>query len=88
MLLVFRELLQNSDDAASKAVEIHFETQRYLDCKGNETSYASDIPKLKTEQVKTLYTCRFWLLPKRLLGRSVDLQEQWHNLPGRRLVPA
>ncbi|KIJ33557.1 hypothetical protein M422DRAFT_783144 [Sphaerobolus stellatus SS14] len=28
---VFRELLQNSDDAASKAVEIRFESQEYLD---------------------------------------------------------
>ena len=29
--IVFRELLQNSDDAASKAVEIRFETKAYLD---------------------------------------------------------
>jgi hypothetical protein len=28
---VFRELLQNSDDASSKAVEIRFETKRYID---------------------------------------------------------
>ena len=28
---VFRELLQNSDDASSSAVEIHFDTQAYLD---------------------------------------------------------
>lgn len=27
---VFRELLQNSDDAQSKSVEIHFETQDFI----------------------------------------------------------
>jgi hypothetical protein len=28
---VFRELLQNSDDAQSKAVEIHFQTKKFVD---------------------------------------------------------
>jgi hypothetical protein len=27
---VFRELLQNSDDARARSVEIHFETEEYL----------------------------------------------------------
>ncbi len=31
MSTVFRELLQNADDASSKEVEIHFETRGYLD---------------------------------------------------------
>ncbi|TRM69687.1 hypothetical protein BD626DRAFT_474972 [Schizophyllum amplum] len=35
---VFRELLQNSDDAQSKAVEIHFETQDYLSAKSAESA--------------------------------------------------
>lgn len=34
--IVFRELLQNSDDAQSKAVEIRFETQKYVDQKNKK----------------------------------------------------
>lgn len=49
---VFRELLQNSDDAQATAVEIHFDTQKYLDGKSGsqvegEFSKAS-LPDLKT----------------------------------------
>ena len=50
ILLVFRELLQNSDDAASRAVEIRFETKEYLDrmkkekdAPGNEQEQADDV---------------------------------------------
>jgi hypothetical protein len=35
LLAVFRELLQNSDDAQSKAVEIHFETKEFVDRKNS-----------------------------------------------------
>ncbi|KAI5889804.1 uncharacterized protein SCHCODRAFT_02635666 [Schizophyllum commune H4-8] len=56
---VFRELLQNSDDAQSKAVEIHFETQEYLSARSGEGSKAAstsnldsgDLPDLKKIQV-------------------------------------
>ncbi|TFK44587.1 hypothetical protein BDQ12DRAFT_730629 [Crucibulum laeve] len=41
---VFRELLQNSDDAQSRAVEIKFETKSYLDQKKNVSN--SDIGEL------------------------------------------
>lgn len=30
VITVFRELLQNSDDASAKAVEIHFDTEEYV----------------------------------------------------------
>lgn len=58
---VFRELLQNSDDAQSKAVEIRFETQGYLDSKSttraSETAESSmnadgELPDLKTTNVR------------------------------------
>ena len=53
--LVFRELLQNSDDAASNSVEIYFETQSYLNRKETEATAVSDgtsvLPNLKTELV-------------------------------------
>ena len=52
---VFRELLQNSDDAQSKAVEIRFETQPFIDRKaaGEGIVEVSDIPlpDLKTAHV-------------------------------------
>ena len=55
---VFRELLQNSDDAQSKAVEIRFETQTYLDSKtmtrASEANMNADgeLPDLKTTNVR------------------------------------
>ncbi len=51
---VFRELLQNSDDAGSRSVEIRFETGTYLSReKGvNSQSYKhEDLPDLKTAAV-------------------------------------
>ncbi|KAL5498075.1 hypothetical protein ACEPAH_3006 [Sanghuangporus vaninii] len=54
---VFRELLQNSDDAASQSVEIHFETQTYIDRKkaseieGNSAQSTGSFPDLKTQHV-------------------------------------
>lgn len=42
---VFRELLQNSDDARSSAVEIHFETAAYLRRKDG-TQGNVDVPSL------------------------------------------
>jgi hypothetical protein len=38
-LAVFRELLQNSDDAQSKAVEIRFETQEYINRKNGTRTF-------------------------------------------------
>lgn len=53
---VFRELLQNSDDAQSKTVEIRFETRSFIDGRiGNlATSAALDnsLPDLKTSVVR------------------------------------
>lgn len=52
---VFRELLQNSDDAQSKAVEIRFETQPFIDRKAAREGMVevADIrlPDLKTTHV-------------------------------------
>lgn len=54
--IVFRELLQNSSDAASKTVEIHFETEAYLNRKKDEngqgTNEAWKLPDLKTTKVR------------------------------------
>ena len=55
--VVFRELLQNSDDASSKAVEIRFETKKYID--GNPSAQtkappflSERLPDLKTALVR------------------------------------
>jgi len=54
---VFRELLQNSDDAQSSAVELYFETDEYLQRKNNEDASQPEIdtpfPNLKTTQVRS-----------------------------------
>ena len=48
---MFRELLQNSDDASSKVVEIRFETKRYIDRNDSNEDQASPLPNLKTALV-------------------------------------
>jgi hypothetical protein len=50
---VFRELLQNSDDARARSVEIRFETEEYLsreedDDTQSDESEQEDLPDLKT----------------------------------------
>ncbi|KAG8927834.1 hypothetical protein FRC02_007727 [Tulasnella sp. 418] len=48
---VFRELLQNSDDASAKTVEIHFQTREHLDKLYNRThtsETSATIPDLQT----------------------------------------
>jgi hypothetical protein len=71
---VFRELLQNSDDAQAKAVEIRFETQGFLDKKKGGTSsldfqeHTSDtLPDLRTAMVSL---CSFHTFHDMNLGSS------------------
>ena len=50
---MFRELLQNSDDAGARSVEIRFETEEYLsrgdyDDSQSDESEQEDLPDLKT----------------------------------------
>ena len=42
---MFRELLQNSDDAGARSVEIRFETEEYLSREKGEPQSESDEPK-------------------------------------------
>jgi hypothetical protein len=76
---VFRELLQNSDDAQSKAVEIMFETQPFVDKKsrkaaGDDTVEVSEIrlPDLKTAHVGFL-TSSTPTNHNAFLGTSLDI---------------
>ncbi len=83
ILPVFRELLQNSDDAGSKSVEIHFETQAYLNrrkevngVEGEASSIAAKgIPDLRKEPacfevVVVLDSTYLWLPARFINGRS------------------
>ena len=55
---MFRELLQNSDDAGAHSVEIRFETESYLSREKRsdvepDDSLKEDLPNLKTAVVRT-----------------------------------
>ena len=54
---VFRELLQNSDDAQSKSVEISFETQAFIDRRSRETSRDDivDVSEIRLPDLKTAH---------------------------------
>jgi hypothetical protein len=49
----FRELLQNSDDASSKAVEIRFETKGYIDRTNASEDQALPPPGERLPDLKT-----------------------------------
>lgn len=55
-LPVFRELLQNSDDAQSRNVEIRFETAGYIDrrVRTEEKIAVPELPDLKSTYVLAL----------------------------------
>ena len=81
---VFRELLQNSDDASSKAVEIHFETKPYVTKQeAGETVNApvaddgavEKLPDLKTAIVCPRQCPIQWLTDRACTGSPVDIQE-------------
>ncbi|KAG6375323.1 hypothetical protein JVT61DRAFT_3551 [Boletus reticuloceps] len=71
---LFRELLQNSDDAQSHTVEIHFETAAYLDRRKRreETLSVSALPDLKSTPV-TQWTFRN--------NGEVFTEKDWMRLP-------
>jgi hypothetical protein len=78
---VFRELLQNSDDAGARSVEIRFETEEYLSReKGDETQ--SDEPKqVDLPDLKTAVARGFLMVDRSLCsycahtGPPMDVQE-------------
>lgn len=70
VLLVFRELLQNSDDASAKAVEIHFETEAYVKRReraGADASNAPAVPSGSVEKLPDLKTAIVRGTPARIL---------------------
>jgi hypothetical protein len=49
---VFRELLQNSDDAGARSVEIRFETKEYLSQEKEDEPKPEDFPDLETTMAR------------------------------------
>ena len=55
---VFRELLQNSDDAGARSVEIWFETEQYLSREKDDDidePKQEDLPDLKTAVARCFF---------------------------------
>jgi hypothetical protein len=66
-------LLQNSDDASSKAVEIRFETKKYIDRKHSNESQAAPLPNERLPDLKTA-SVRSFGFPSRFVGLIVLVQ--------------
>ena len=56
---MFRELLQNSDDAAARSVEIRFETEKYLSRDEDEDTESDDSEQENLPDLKTAVACGF-----------------------------
>ena len=56
---MFRELLQNSDDASSTAVEIRFETKKYVDRENSGADQALFVQDEHLPNLKTAPVCGF-----------------------------
>jgi hypothetical protein len=81
---VFRELLQNSDDAGARFAEIRFETEKYLSReKGDDTlsdgPEQEDLPDLKTAVARDFLSVDLMssLLYSTIacIGQPMDVQE-------------
>lgn len=74
--------MQNSDDAQSKAVEIHFETQEYMNRKnGTHTSVGVEenreqLPDLRTALVYVHYPSMYFGTLTGPAGAQLGIQEQ------------
>jgi hypothetical protein len=62
---VFRELLQNSDDAGSRSVEIRFETKMHLS-REKGVDFQSDKHEQGLPDLKTAMACGFSVFSRRV----------------------
>jgi hypothetical protein len=54
---VFRELLQNSDDAGAHSVEIRFETEAYMSRENGDDPQSDDPKREDLPDLKTAVAC-------------------------------
>jgi hypothetical protein len=59
---VFRELLQNSDDAGARSVEILFETEEYLSREEDDDTQSDESEQEDLPDLKTAAACSFFCL--------------------------
>ena len=59
---MFRELLQNSDDAGARSVEIRFETEEYLSREENDDTQSDESEQEDLPDLKTAVACGFLAL--------------------------
>jgi hypothetical protein len=56
---VFREILQNSDDAGARSVEIRFETEGYLSREKGDEPQSDELKQEDLPDLKTAVACGF-----------------------------
>jgi hypothetical protein len=56
---VFRELLQNSDDAGARSVEIRFETEEYMSREKGGEPHSDKPEQEELPDLKTAVVCDF-----------------------------
>ena len=75
---MFRELLQNSDDAEARSVEIRFQTEAYLsrgDGLQSDKSEREVLPDLKTALVCSIHLLTVLIEIITRIGPPMDVQE-------------
>jgi hypothetical protein len=92
---VFRELLQNSDDAGARSAEIRFETEEYLSREKGDDPQTDEPKHEDLPDLKTAVACGFLcadLMGVSLLystitrtGAPMDVQEQRYTIQRRGL---
>ena len=65
---MFRELLQNSDDAGASSVEIRFETEEYLSREEDYDTQSDESEQEDLPDLKTAVACVFLSLINNLMG--------------------
>ena len=91
LILAFRELLQNSDDAGSSVVEIRFKSAPYRRHAEHQNTHTSTLLDLKSTHVRELAIAKLIgvLLCRRisLQGYTLDSEKQWEAIHTGRLGP-
>jgi hypothetical protein len=75
---VFRELLQLSDDAGARSVEIRFETEEYLSREEDDNTQSDESEQGDLPDLKTVVARCFMLIDGRVLIVPYDYSQVHH----------